>query len=107
MEVHKVLGPGFLEAIYQEALEIELGLRRVAFHAQPTIPLFYKGQELKKFYQPDFICYGEVLVEIKAEKKLTAIDEAQIINALKCGKKKTGLLINFGEPSLVYRRFVH
>jgi len=100
MEVHGILGPGFFEAVYQEALEIELSLRKIPFVAQPRLNLSYKGRELNKFYQPDFICYGEVIVEIKAEKNLTSLDEAQIINALKCAGKKTALLMNFGQESL-------
>jgi len=107
MDVHNELGPGLLEPPYQEAMEIELEQRRVPFEAQPMIRLFYKGRELKSYYKPDFICYGEVVVEIKAQKQLTESDEAQIINALKCTRKGVGLLINFGEPSLVYRRFVN
>ena len=82
MEVHGELGSGLREGVYQEALEIELELRGIPFEAQPEIRLFYKGRKLKKYYLPDFICYGRLVVEIKAEKKLTKEDEAQIINAL-------------------------
>ena len=88
-------------------MEIERSLRNIPFEAQPKVPIFYKDREMEKFYRPDFICYGDLIVEIKAEKCLTKGDEAQIINVLKCTKKKTGLLIDFGEPSLVFRRFAN
>lgn len=107
MEVHRELGPGLLEPPYQEAMEMELEQRSVPFEAQPIIRIFYKGRELKSYYKPDFICHEDVVVELKVQKCLTEKDEAQIINALKCAKKETGLLINFGESSLVYRRFIN
>jgi GxxExxY protein len=107
MEVHRILGPGFLETVYQEALEIELEVRAIPFVAQPKLALAYKDRTLKRCYQPDFICFDEVVVEIKAEKTLTSVDEAQVINTLKCARKRIGLLINFGESSLVWRRFVN
>ena len=107
MDVHNELGPGLLEPPYQESMEIELELRGIPFQAQPPLPIFYKGRELKSRYKPDFICHGDVVVELKVQKCLTERDEAQILNALKCAKKRIGLLINFGEPSLVYRRFVN
>lgn len=107
MEVHNELGPGFLEAVYQEALEIELDSREIPHHAQPVVKIFYKDRPLKKYYIPDFICFGDIVVEIKAEKALTNVDKSQVINTLKSTKHHTGLLINFGEPSLVYRRYVY
>ena len=107
MEVHRELGPGFFEPPYQESMEIELGLRGIAFQAQPKLTLYYKGREPKSYYKPDLICYEEVVVELKAQKCLTEKDESQIINSLKCARKRIGLLINFGEPSLVYRRFIN
>ena len=107
MDVHNELGPGLLEPPYQEAMEMELEQRSVPFEAQPIIRIFYKGREIKSYYKPDFICYKDVVVELKVQKCLTEKDEAQIINALKCAKKKTGLPINFGESSLVYRRFIN
>lgn len=107
MEVHSVMGPGFLEAVYQEAMEIELTSRRIPYEAEPKVRLQFKGQFLKKHYRPDFLCYSDLVVEIKAQKTLMTEDQAQIINALKCTGCTTGLLINFGEPSLVFRRFVN
>jgi GxxExxY protein len=107
MEVHRIIGPGHLEAVYQECLEMEFDLRKISFISQPRLKIFYKNQILKKFYVPDFIVYNEIVVEIKAEKSLTTIDEAQLINSLIIGRHKIGLLFNFGEASLRYKRFVH
>jgi GxxExxY protein len=104
MEVHRLLGPGHLEGVYQEALSIEFELREIAHETQPRINLDYKGRRLKKYYQPDFVV-GEVVVEIKAQSALAKVDEAQVINALKCCEKPVGLLLNFGEASLRIRRF--
>jgi GxxExxY protein len=107
MEVHKELGGGFLEAVYQEALERELASRQISFEAQPTVQIYYKGQPLNKNYQPDFICSGKVLLEIKALSRLSGTEEAQMINYLKATGLEVGLLINFGARSLEYKRFVH
>jgi GxxExxY protein len=107
MEVHGILGPGRLEAVYQEALEIELELREIPFVPKPKVPVSYKGRELRSYYKPDFIVLEEVVVEIKAQSSLGSIDEAQLLNALKCSGLRVGLLINFGEQSLSWRRFVN
>ncbi len=105
MEVYRTVGPGHLEAVCQECLEIEFKLREIPFISQPRLEIFYKEQKLKKFYVPDFIIYNEVVVEIKAEKSLTKVDEAQLINSLVISCHNTGLLLNFGEESLRYKRF--
>ena len=107
MEVHKELGHGFLEAVYQEALGREFNLQRIPNKAQPIIEIFYKGQSLDKKYQPDFVCYEEIIIEIKAILSLTGLEEAQLINYLKATGLKVGLLINFGSQSLEYKRFVY
>jgi len=107
LEVHKELGCGFLEAVYQEALEQEFGDREIPFESQRPLQIMYKGQPLNKMYQPDFICFGNVIVEIKAISVLSGTEEAQIINYLKAAGFETGLLINFGIKSLEYRRFVY
>jgi GxxExxY protein len=107
MEVHKELGSGFLEAVYQEALERELNSRRIPFQAQPVVQIYYKTEPLNKTYQPDFICFGGVLVEIKALATLSGTEEAQVINYLKATGINVGLLINFGSKSLEYKRFVY
>ena len=107
MEVHKELGCGFLEAVYQEALEKEFRDREIPFKSQPPVQIMYKGELLNKTYQPDFICFGNVLVEIKALSILSGTEESQIINYLKATGLETGLLINFGNKSLEYRRFAY
>jgi GxxExxY protein len=107
MEVHKELGCGFLEAVYQEALGREFITQEIPFKAQPVIAIKYKGKPLNKTYQPDFICYGEVIVEIKAMSGLSGIEEAQLINYLKATGLRIGLLINFGTKSLEHKRFVY
>ena len=106
MEVHKGLGHGFLEAVYQEALGREFTGQEIPFKSQPTIQISYKGQPLDKTYQPDFVCYEKVIVEIKALAELSGVEEAQLINYLKATGIKMGLLINFGAKSLEYKRLV-
>ena len=107
MEVHKELGSGFLEAVYQEAMEKELAYQEIPYKSQPPVRIKYKGEPLKKKYEPDFICYDEVIVEIKAMDKLSSNEHAQIINYLKASELKVGLLINFGSKSLEHKRFVY
>lgn len=107
MEVHRELGCGFLEAVYQEALERELLTSGVPFKAQPLLQVFYKGNPLNKTYQPDFLCFDEVVIEIKALAGLSGTERAQILNYLKATKLRIGLLINFGRKSLEYERFIH
>ena len=106
MEVHGALGCGFLEAVYQEALEIELRAAGLAVTCQPALELRYKGRLLKQKYRPDFIVEGKVIVEIKAIVKLTAVEEAQAINYLKGTGCKVALLFNFGARSLEWKRLV-
>ena len=105
MEVHRELGCGFLEAVYQEALAVELARRKVPFKREATLPIRYKGQELRTLYRVDFLCYDSVIVELKALTKLSGTEEAQILNYLKAAALDTGLLLNFGTKSLEYRRF--
>ena len=106
MEVHRILGPGHLEAVYQEAMEIEFIERKIPHSAQPKIKIHYKIHILKKFYIPDFLVFDGVVVEIKAQSALAKADQAQILNSLRCTNNKVGLLINFGEASLNWKRFV-
>lgn len=107
IEVHKELGPGFLEAVYQEALEIELGSRNIPFQAQKCVEIFYKNRTLNKEYIADFICYDKIIVEIKALEKLSGKEEAQILNYLKATRLRVGLLINFGSHGkLEWKRFI-
>ena len=95
-EVYKEKGNGFLEAVYQECLEKEFVLRGILFDAQVPLKLSYKGAPLKQAYTPDFICYGTIILEIKAVKELTDEHRAQLINYLKATGLKLGFLINFG-----------
>ena len=91
----------------QEALGKEFAYQAIPFKPQPVIQICYKGKPLDKTYQPDFVCYEEVVVEIKAISSLTGIEEAQLINYLKATVLKVGLLINFGAKSLEYKRFIY
>jgi GxxExxY protein len=106
MEVHSQLGCGFLEAVYQEALELEFTARAIAFKLKVETPVFYKQQRLATYYRPDFISFEDVIVEIKAIQQITEIETAQILNYLKATGFSTGLLLNFGAPSLEYKRFI-
>ncbi|HEY4761572.1 MAG TPA: GxxExxY protein [Thermoguttaceae bacterium] len=106
MEVHNELGYGFLEAVYQEALQYELTQLGVPFAREVPLPVRYKDETLQCAYKADFICYESVIVELKALAQLTTIEYAQIINYLKATGLQRGLLINFGAPRLEYKRFI-
>ena len=106
IEVSNELGSGFLEAVYQEALELEFRERKIPFAAQVPIQISYKGRTLAKEYIPDFVCYEQVIVEIKAIKQLTSVEEAQLLNYLKAAGKPVGVLLNFGTPKLTWKRMV-
>jgi GxxExxY protein len=106
MEVHRILGHGFLEARYQEALAIEFQRRGIPFEPQVLLPIIYKGIELETKYRADFRCYRSIMVELKAISALTGGDESQLLNYLKASQHHRGLLINFGRASLEYRRLV-
>jgi len=95
-EVYREMGCGFLEAVYQECLERELMTRGIPFVTQPDLTLRYKGEPLKQTYKPDFICYGKIIVELKAIKEVAPEHKAQVINYLKATGMKLGLLVNFG-----------
>ncbi len=107
IEVHRQLGKGFLEAVYHEALAIELNARRIAFRKQVELPVSYKRMRLQCTYRADFVCFEEVVVELKALRALSGSEEAQIINYLKASGHRTGLLLNFGTVRLEYKRYVH
>ncbi len=107
MEVHTQLGNGFLEAVYQEALELEMTMQNIPHESQKMLNIVYKGHPLKKTYVADLVCFGQVIVELKALDRLTSTEEAQILNYLKTTGLKIGLLINFGaKGKLEYKRFV-
>jgi GxxExxY protein len=105
MEVHRELGCGFLEAVYREALAVEFQERRVPFDREVELSVQYRGRQLSTSYRADFICFGSVIVEVKALSKLSGTEKSQVINYLKAGAFEVGLLLNFGRPSLEYKRF--
>jgi len=104
--VHGTLGHGFLEAVYQEALAVELESRGIPFAREPALPVHYKQRLLPCTYKADFVCYGAVIVELKAITRLTPVEHAQVINYLKATGLKRGLLVNFGTTRLEYKRLV-
>jgi GxxExxY protein len=107
IEVHKELGSGFLEGVYQEALEIELSDRKIPFEPRKGLPVCYKGRPLRKAYEADLVCFEKVVVELKALDRLSGREEAQILNYLKASGLRVGLLINFGSHGrLEWKRFV-
>jgi len=106
MEVHKELGAGFTEPVYQEALEIEFTLQNIPYYRQKNLNIFYKQQKLTKHYLADFVCFDNIIVELKALSELTGDHEAQVLNYLKASKFKLGLLINFGTKSLQFKRLI-
>ncbi len=105
MQVHRLLGPGFSEKVYQDALAIELREQNIPFVREMELHASYKGITLTGTYIPDFICYDKIIVELKALKELDDVHRSQAINYAKVAGFKLSLLINFGESSLVYERF--
>ncbi len=106
LEVHRRLGCGFLEAVYQEAMAIEMTLRGVPFEREVELPVSYRGQKLAVTYRADFICFSSVVVELKALGRLSGAEESQLINYLKASEYEVGLMLNFGARSLEQRRVV-
>jgi GxxExxY protein len=106
-EVYNELGSGFLEAIYHEALCIEFTKQGIPYISQGEMNIFYKGIQLKKKYYPDFRCYENIILEIKAEENLCPADEAQLLNYLKGTEKPLGLLVNFGGDKIQYKRYAN
>ena len=103
--VYKDKGCGFLEAVYQECLAIEFELAGIPFVAQPKLEIYYRGRKLEQFYLPDFLCYGNIVIELKAVKNLSDEHRAQAFNYLKATGYQLALLINFGHyPKLEYER---
>ena len=105
MEVHKTLGCGFTEKVYQDALEEELKIRNIPYEREVRMHVTYKDRILESEYIPDFVCYGEVVVELKAVEELSDLNKAQAINYLHVSEKPAVLLINFGAESLEFQRF--
>ena len=108
IEVHRELGPGFLEAVYQEAMETELRARHIPFEAQKPIRIHYKGHLLNNQYFADLVCFEQIIVELKALNRLSGKEEAQILNYLKATNFRLGLLINFGSHGrLEWKRYIN
>ena len=108
IEVHRELGPGFLEAVYQEAMETELRARQIPFEAQKPIRVRYKERLLTNQYFADLVCFEQVIIELKALNRLSGNEEAQILNYLKATGFRLGLLINFGSHGrLEWKRYIN
>lgn len=107
MKVHQSLGPGFLEAVYHEALEKELKKREIPFESQKRLSLYYDGEKLKKFYKADFLCYRKIILELKAGDYMNQNMRNTLSNYLKATQIKLGLLVNFGKLSLEYKRILN
>ena len=106
IEVHRTLGTGFLEPVYQEALALELADRRIPFEREVELPVDYKGRRLVCSYRADFVCFECVIVELKALPALSGVEQAQVINYLKATGLRRGLLLNFGASRLEIKRLV-
>jgi GxxExxY protein len=107
MEVHRELGSGFLEAVYHEAMALEMAGCGIPFKREVELPVFYKGRRLETCYRVDFFCFGAIPVELKALSAITTNEVAQELNYLKASGRRIGLLLNFGAPSLQFRRFIN
>jgi len=106
-DVYRVLGPGFLESVYQECLQKEFICNQIPYRAQPELKLFYKGTLLEQVYRPDFICFDKIIVELKALSDIRPEHHAQVLNYLKATEMKLGLLVNFGcYPKATVNRLV-
>ena len=106
MEVHRELGNGFLEAVYQEALEEEFISRGIPYKREIPLTVYYKNKPLKKYYIADFVCYEKIIIEVKTVSALLSEHESQVLNYLSATKIKLGLLINFGNKSLEHKRII-
>jgi len=107
MTVHQELGHGFLEAVYQEALENEFILRKIQYKREKPIIIYYKNKPLNKCYIADFICYNKIIIELKALSAITNDHQAQVLNYLTASKLKLGLIINFGKQSFDHKRIIN
>ena len=105
MEVHNTLGQGFLESVYQEALEIEMSKRQIPFSSQTKIQIHYKDIPMEHYFVADFVCYDKIIVELKSVSAILPEHEAQIINYLRATGFKLGILLNFNEESLFFKRY--
>jgi GxxExxY protein len=106
MEVHRELGPGFLEGVYQEALALESTDRGIPYQREVELAVFFQGRRLSCTYRADLVCYDSIIVELKALQLLTGWEEAVVLHYLKATRLERGMLLNFGRPSLEFKRFV-
>jgi GxxExxY protein len=106
IEVHRVLGAGFLEIFYKDALAIELALRAIPFRRELPIGIEYKGRPIRGDYKMDFVCYDGIVLEVKSRSVTGPADHAQVISYLASSKHRIGLLLNFGGAKLEQKRFV-
>lgn len=106
MEVHRHLGSGFLEAVYVEAMHFELNARGIPFDSEVLLHLRYKDRWMTTSYRADLVCYGTIIVELKARREVGGPEDAQVLNYLKASGLSRGLLLNFGTPRLEYQRYV-
>ena len=107
MSVHKKLGPGFLESVYSEALQLEFKKADIPYEREKKLQVFYEDQFLNKYFRADFVCYNTIIIELKATKYTTEADRQQTLNNVKATNFKLGILVNFGTPSLTYYRVVN
>lgn len=107
MKVHKELGSGFVESVYSEALQLEFDRANIPYEKEKKLPVLYEGKPLKKYFRADFICYQSIVLELKATKYSVDADVRQTLNNIKATNFKLGILINFGKPSLTYKRIVN
>lgn len=107
MEIHRAMGRGFLESVYSEILEVEFTKEKIPFEREKRLDLYYNNIKLNKYFKADFICFDEIILEIKAVSYLTDVFSKQLQNYLKATNKTLGILINFGEASLVYKRIIN
>ena len=107
MNIHSIMGYGFLEAVYAEVLEKEFIKNNIPYQREVRLDLFFNGEKLDKKYKADFVCFGDIILEIKSVSFLHESFTRQTLNYLKATNKKLGLLINFGEKSLRYKRIIN
>lgn len=107
MELHRELGKGYSEAVYQQTLEIVFEEKGIPAEREVLLPIYFHGRKLEKIYKADFLVFGEIILELKAVSDLLPEHRAQLINYLKITKKKVGLLVNFAQPSLQFERLVY
>jgi GxxExxY protein len=107
MDVYYTMGTGFLEPVYHSAMIVELGRRSIPFESELELELYYKNVKLEKLYRADFLCYDQIIVELKVVPRITNIEVAQVMNYMKITRKRVGVLFNFGSrPTLEWKRYV-